>query len=131
MKPEYRLTHRTFSIVDKLEEPTFPEGDGWELHSTVVTEITQPVSCIHILWTWKREPALRVSLTPAYIRNDAFCCEACFKASGRRLRTFMIACSKCGNKRCPKSSDHRYKCTGSNKPDQVGTLEEEGIEADE
>ena len=30
----------------------------------------------------------------------------------------------CGNKRCPKSIDHRYKCTNSNDPGQVGEIED-------
>lgn len=35
----------------------------------------------------------------------------------------MILCPKCGNKRCPKAHWHKYQCTGSNEPKQVGTLE--------
>lgn len=31
----------------------------------------------------------------------------------------------CGNKRCPKSLDHRFKCTKSNEPGQVGVLEDD------
>jgi hypothetical protein len=31
----------------------------------------------------------------------------------------MIGCPICGNKRCPKASDHRYKCTNSNDPGQI------------
>lgn len=34
----------------------------------------------------------------------------------------MILCPKCGNKRCPKASDHRLECTGSNKPGQPGSV---------
>ena len=36
--------------------------------------------------------------------------------------TKMILCSQCGNKRCPKASDHRLSCTGSNEPDQPGSI---------
>lgn len=35
--------------------------------------------------------------------------------------TRMIVCPKCGNKRCPHSTDHRYECTGSNDPGQPGS----------
>lgn len=35
--------------------------------------------------------------------------------------TFMIVCPKCGNKRCPKATDHRNECTGSNEPGQKGS----------
>ena len=34
----------------------------------------------------------------------------------------MILCPKCGNKRCPKASNHRLECTGSNKPGQEGSV---------
>lgn len=34
----------------------------------------------------------------------------------------MILCPVCGNKRCPKASDHGLACTGSNEPDQIGSV---------
>lgn len=34
----------------------------------------------------------------------------------------MILCPTCGNKRCPRASDHRLDCTGSNAPDQPGSI---------
>ena len=34
----------------------------------------------------------------------------------------MILCPECGNKRCPKASDHRLECTGSNEPGQAGSI---------
>lgn len=36
----------------------------------------------------------------------------------------MILCPTCGNKRCPKASDHRHECTGSNEPGQKGSVYE-------
>ena len=36
--------------------------------------------------------------------------------------TRMILCPECGNKRCPKASDHRLDCTGSNEPGQAGSV---------
>ena len=47
-------------------------------------------------------------------------CQRCEHERGEWGRTFC-SCS-CGNKRCPHSQDHRYECTGSNEPDQVGVL---------
>jgi hypothetical protein len=35
--------------------------------------------------------------------------------------TRMILCPDCGNKRCPKATDHIYKCTNSNEPGQRGS----------
>jgi len=34
----------------------------------------------------------------------------------------MILCPECGNKRCPKATDHEFKCTGSNEPMQPGSM---------
>jgi len=34
----------------------------------------------------------------------------------------MIICPGCGYKRCPKASNHRNKCTDSNKPGQEGSI---------
>jgi len=48
------------------------------------------------------------------------CCQRCEQERNEWTRTFC-SCS-CGNKRCPNSLDHRYECTGSNEPDQVGVL---------
>ena len=36
--------------------------------------------------------------------------------------TKMILCGECGNKRCPKASDHRLECTQSNEPGQPGSV---------
>lgn len=36
------------------------------------------------------------------------------------MSTF-ITCPECGNKRCPKSTDHNLKCTNSNEPGQQGS----------
>jgi hypothetical protein len=35
-------------------------------------------------------------------------------------RTFIV-CTTCGNKRCPKATDHDLTCTNSNKPGQAGS----------
>lgn len=37
-------------------------------------------------------------------------------------RVKMIFCGDCGNKRCPKASDHRLACTNSNEPGQPGSV---------
>jgi hypothetical protein len=34
----------------------------------------------------------------------------------------MILCPDCGNKRCPKASNHRHQCTESNEPNQRGSI---------
>jgi hypothetical protein len=36
--------------------------------------------------------------------------------------TQMIVCPDCGNKRCPKATYHALACTGSNEPNQPGSV---------
>ena len=54
--------------------------------------------------------------------ESSACCHACFKASGAILMTRMILCPTCGNKRCPRASDHRLECTDINEPGQTGSV---------
>jgi len=51
-------------------------------------------------------------------------CVTCFRQRGGWLRVRMFLCPECGNKRCPKATDHRLKCTGSNEPGQAGSMYE-------
>lgn len=48
------------------------------------------------------------------------CCWKCMEAR-REIRSHMILCPDCGNKRCPKAADHELACTGSNEPGQPGS----------
>lgn len=33
----------------------------------------------------------------------------------------FIVCPECGNKRCPRATDHRFACTDSNDTGQIGS----------
>lgn len=33
----------------------------------------------------------------------------------------ISVCPTCGNKRCPRATDHRLSCTDSNEPGQIGS----------
>lgn len=52
------------------------------------------------------------------------CCHKCREKHSFDLGGFrgMIVCPVCGNKRCPKASDHELICTGSNLPGQEGSI---------
>lgn len=50
---------------------------------------------------------------------QAVCCHKC---NNHKTSTFMITCKTCGNKRCPKASDHTLECTNSNDPGQAGSI---------
>jgi hypothetical protein len=69
----------------------------------------------HVRWAIKEALAQPVPESSA-------CCHACFKASGAILMTRMILCPTCGNKRCPRASDHRLECTDINEPGQTGSV---------
>lgn len=50
------------------------------------------------------------------------CCYACFWAADpNRMRSIFMVCGACGNKRCPRATDHDWECTGSNEPGQAGS----------
>jgi len=50
------------------------------------------------------------------------CCQTCWqKDYGKVWFSPMIVCSICGNKRCPKATDHNLACTNSNEPGQEGS----------
>jgi hypothetical protein len=46
-------------------------------------------------------------------------CQTCRPITMTDMR--MVVCSTCGNKRCPKATDHRMDCTNSNEPGQPGS----------
>jgi hypothetical protein len=49
-------------------------------------------------------------------------CRTCLPPEEQLTR--MVLCVTCGNKRCPKASDHTLECTGSNAPGQKGSVYE-------
>jgi hypothetical protein len=51
--------------------------------------------------------------------------EALIRAGGfwaEFLPRSFIVCGECGNKRCPRATWHNNPCSGSNEPEQVGSL---------
>lgn len=66
---------------------------------------------------------------------DSVCCHKCYDKNKDRKAIIIgdtifevnrpfIACSICGNKRCPKATDCSLECSGSNEPGQKGSLYE-------
>jgi hypothetical protein len=49
------------------------------------------------------------------------CCWACI-GERKENAPIMIVCPTCGNKRCPKASNHTLACTNSNTPGQRGSI---------
>lgn len=48
-------------------------------------------------------------------------CHACADKRGHGSRIYVL-CPTCGNKRCPKASNHELECSGSNLPGQPGSV---------
>lgn len=51
-----------------------------------------------------------------------WCDACCLNETGFRHLFRMVLCPECGNKRCPRASNHELKCTGSNEPGQEGSF---------
>lgn len=64
---------------------------------------------------WQR---VAESFTPS-VETTACRCETCRPITLTDMR--MVLCSICGNKRCPRATDHRNICTNSNEPGQQGS----------
>lgn len=70
----------------------------------------------------------RVAPAAATPEPGKYCCHACwaeFWRSTKRPQALldrMIVCPICGNKRCPKASNHELACTGSNASGQPGSV---------
>lgn len=53
-----------------------------------------------------------------------FCCRHCEREAyirGEQFSPAFLVCGTCGNKRCPKATDHRLDCTNSNESGQPGS----------
>lgn len=62
-----------------------------------------------------------IDTTEALNDPNRYCCHKCFNKHGGFL-TRMLLCPTCGNKRCPKATDHDLACTDSNEPNQPGSI---------
>lgn len=57
-------------------------------------------------------------------QNNVKCwCQTCCKNETGEHHLFrMVVCPDCGNKRCPRATNHELKCTKSNEPGQEGSI---------
>ncbi len=79
--------------------------------------------------TWKDCEACNGEFIPLYTAPQGDGCGNCHACLVGVIENHMpvtsqrmIVCSDCGNKRCPKASNHRHKCTGSNEVGQYGSI---------
>lgn len=80
---------------------------------------------VQVLNTIKASPALGSFPKTGEVQNtnppeNPGCwCRACRPVVLNDMR--FVVCPDCGNKRCPRTNDHRNACTGSNEPGQEGS----------
>jgi Zn finger protein HypA/HybF involved in hydrogenase expression len=57
-------------------------------------------------------------------QNSVKCwCQTCCKNETGEYHLFrFVVCPECGNKRCPRATNHELECTGSNEPNQEGSI---------
>jgi len=79
--------------------------------------------------TIKNEQDIKPQRLSIITSNDGLCgCRQCLRDRKEIMYDFpmemcrMVVCEYCGNKRCPRATDHRYICTQSNEPGQKGSV---------
>lgn len=97
-----------------LEEPNQWQG-GWKIGGNLTIMVLKAPTEQQIKnteetfgWEWVE------------MRKELKC--HCYHCSDTITRmTTMIVCPECGNKRCPKATDHNNECTNSNEAGQKGS----------
>ena len=67
-------------------------------------------------WYLRGDEIEQLNAQPAQEPVAKYCCHVCFDKSSQTFLDRMILCSECGNKRCPKATNHALPCTNSNNP---------------
>jgi DNA-directed RNA polymerase subunit RPC12/RpoP len=99
-------------------------GMSAEREDALRAELTRLKASITLDKMAENARELGLSYDPAPVQEPvaSYCCHSCFKLDGGFMLDRMILCPECGNKRCPKASDHQLDCTGSNEPNQPGSV---------
>lgn len=93
--PGWRLLHY---VTDKAIEETWPQS--------------KPVKVAEEQW----------SMTAPFPEAGQCGCHMCCWLRYGRSPSWMAGCSVCGNKRCPKATNHLSNCTHSNEVGQPGSV---------
>ena len=122
-------------MLNGVCEPKIGFGTGWNACRAAMLQELQKsagdeVICrsnenAQVLNTIKATPALGSFPKAGEVQNtnppeNPGCwCRTCRPVVLNDMR--FVVCPDCGNKRCPRASDHRNACTGSNEPGQEGS----------
>ena len=124
--------------LEALEKLVRFESDSWELGSCrIAGQATRALR--EALASEAKKPDFWEGYVPEPVKprgeatlaqQEPVACEChrCIDEKGLNVNglplsmTKMILCPECGNKRCPKASDHRLACTNSNEPGQPGSI---------
>lgn len=93
------------------------DGEAYDEACAILSEIRQRIAAA---------PVVSQPLTTEAERTEASA--QCWCSTCRPVNPMvdadnrMVVCPDCGNKRCPRASDHIYRCSGSNEPGQVGVI---------
>lgn len=113
------------AIERRAAQPAVPEG-FWLAPDLPTKAMLRPFyECppeeLEIAYLAMAHIALRAATITDTAKKEGEChCRKC--ATPEYQMTHFIACSTCGNKRCPHASDHLLACTGSNEPGQPGSV---------
>lgn len=79
---------------------------------------------IRAIAEWQKRCKEWVPFKDGEMCNHCWACDAAlaspWEAPGSSF-PFMPSCPTCGNKRCPRATDHRNECSGSNEAGQEGS----------
>lgn len=74
-----------------------------------------------VTWIGALNQRMRETLGTAHLCPCYSCQDDPSRGLMNPVNVMMIVCPDCGNKRCPKATQHDNPCTGSNEPGQVGS----------
>lgn len=122
----YRITEMLASELPfcKIENLDIDKGQNPEYKGL-------PECIKEVQITTKASPRVEVSdPKDRMTKIGEWCCHRCYDEYTKteefndpfHTNMGMIICKTCGNKRCPKATDHRLECTHSNEPNQPGSI---------
>ena len=114
--------------VNKGDLSRFLSGDKKHIGRPARKKIRQALISLGFLPEPPKREYVLCSLGYKHLKKKDYCgnCYECLKNEKDenglpKEATRMIVCPECGNKRCPKATDHNLACTHSNETGQVGS----------